>query len=59
MIDYKPVGISNIGKYYANLINQLKVAVNQDRSGHLDAGVILLYINALWTSPELGVSSIS
>ena len=41
MIDYKPAGTSITGEYYANVIKQLRVAIEEKRSGKLAAGVLL------------------
>ena len=46
LIDYKPAGTSITGKYYANVIKQLRVAIKEKRRGKLAAGVLLLYDNA-------------
>ena len=53
LIDYKPVGTSITGKYYANVNKQLRVAIKEKRRVKLAAGVLLLHDNALCTSPEL------
>ena len=46
LIDYKPAGTSITGEYYANVIEQLGVAIKEKRSGKLAAGVLLLHDNA-------------
>ena len=43
LIDYKPAGTSITGKYYANVIKQLKVPIKEKRRGKLAAGVLLLH----------------
>ena len=46
LIDNKPAGTSITGKYYANVIKQLRVAIKEKRRGKLAAGVLLLHDNA-------------
>ena len=46
LIDYKPVGTSITGEYYANVIKQLRVAIKEKRRGKLAACVLLLHDNA-------------
>ena len=45
MIDYKPASTSIIGKYYTNVIKQLRVAIKETQRGKLAAGVLLLHDN--------------
>ena len=35
LIDYKPAGTSITGKYYANVIKQLRAAIKEKRRGKL------------------------
>ena len=46
LIDYKTAGTSVTGKYYANVIKQLRVAIKEKRRAKLAAGVLLLHDNA-------------
>ena len=41
LIDYKPAGTLITGKYYANVIKQLRVAIKEKQRGKLAAGVLL------------------
>ena len=46
LIDYKLAGTSITREYYANVIKQLRFAINEKRRGKLAAGVLLLHDNA-------------
>ena len=46
LTDYKPAGTSITEEYYANVIEQLMVAIKENRRGKLAAGVLLLHDNA-------------
>ncbi|XP_053378604.1 uncharacterized protein LOC128548188 [Mercenaria mercenaria] len=46
LINVKPAGSAIIGSYYADLINQLRAAIKENRRGKLAAGVLLLHDGA-------------